>query len=278
MSSTDPNAPGENTAVAMVATSSTRLPDANAIIEAAALLYATPGEPPGAFFINGAGEAVEPQWENGKLVFALGDAHVAVTFMPRAIPWSQIEGPCAGAWWWRDATRKMRDHTHHFLVAVIGGPVGPVERRVILTHVVSAVLRGTDAVGVYWAEATIVHEPKSFLDQAASVTPKKIPGPLWLDVIVQQNLDGSYRCYTTGLEPLGFREIELEQARVLPVELISFLGNVATHIVNERRTFKAGEKVARTRDERYTVGYGPSMVGRGEVMRLERVTGAGGAV
>lgn len=270
MSSSDPNA-GENTAIAMVATSSPRLPEANAIVEASALVYATPGEPPGAFFIDDAGDAVEPTWENGRLVFALGDAHVAVSLMPRPIPWSQLEGPCAGAWWWKNATRRMRDHTHHFLVAVIGGPVEPVERRIILTHVVSAVLRGTDAVGVYWVEATTVHEPKAFLEQAASIGPKKIPGPLWLDVIVQKNDDGSHRCYTTGMEPLGFREIEVERAHATPVEMIGFLGNVATRIVNERKTFAAGDKVARTAEERYTVSYGPSMVGRGEVMRLEIV-------
>ena len=28
--------------------------------------------------------------------------------MPAPIPWSNLEGPCATAWWWPDATEKMK--------------------------------------------------------------------------------------------------------------------------------------------------------------------------
>ena len=268
MSSPDPS-PGASTAIAMVATSSPRLPDANAIVEASAKVYATPGEPADAFFINDAGDAVEPQWEDGKLVFALGDAKVAVTLIPKPIPWSQLDGPCAGSWWWPDAAKKMREHTHHFLVAVVGGPTEPVERRIILTHVVRAVLQGTDAVGVYWAEATIVHEPKAFLEQSASMTPRKIPGSLWLDVVVQKNEDGTQRCFTAGMEPLGFAEIEVPRSRMRPIDLIGFVGDFACYIVNDRKAVYPGDMVGRTPEQRFKVTHGPSMVGRGQVMRLE---------
>ena len=260
---------GHSTAIAMVATSSPKLPDAAAIVDAVGAATANPGEPPSAFFIDESGNAEEPRWEDGKLVFAIGDAHVAVSLMPRPIPWSQLEGPCAASWWWPKAAEQMRQHRYHFLVAVIGGPIEAVERRVILTHVVGAVLRGTDAVGVYWSEATIVHEPKEFLGQSKSFGPHKIPGALWIDVAVQRNPDGSFRCFTTGLEPLGFLEIEVERARMKPQDLIGFIGDTACFIVNGRKVISPGETMGRTPQERFVVRQGQSMLDRGPVMRLE---------
>lgn len=268
MASPEPTA-GHSTAIAMVATSSPRLPDAGAIVEAVGRATAPPGERPETFFIDDEGNEAQPQWDDGRLVFALGDSHVAVSLMPKPIPWSQLEGPCASSWWWSQAAARMRRHTHHFLVAVIGGTIEPVERRIVLTHVVGAVLRGADAVGVYWSEATIVHEPKEFLRQAESISRSKIPGALWIDVTVERNADGSFRAFTSGLEPLGYLEIEVERSRMKSQELMGFVGDTACYIVNNRRTVKAGETIGRTPEQRFVVGRGPSMLGRGEVMKLE---------
>jgi len=134
--------------------------------------------------------------------------------MPVPIPWSQLEGPCTTAWWWPEATKRMKPHKHHFLVALIGGSIEPVERRVILTKVISSVVRDTDAVGIYWGEGTLVHEPSQFVQQAESVSAENIPGPLWIDVRVENTPEGSL-CFTTGMASLGFLEIEVEKSDLI---------------------------------------------------------------
>jgi len=262
---------GADAAIAMVATSSPRLPDAARILAACDATAASPARKRGLFgalFGRMSSTAAAKLWKDGNLVTELRGGHLAVSLMPAPIPWRDLEGPCATAWWWPQATEQMRSHRYHFLVALIRGDIERVERRVLLTHVVRAVVSTTDAIGVYWGEGTLVHEPRMFLEQSARIAPDHIPGMLWIDVRVEPNADKSFRCFTTGLAPLGFLEIEVARSLLKPQDLIELIGDTACYIVNGRKRIKDGETMGRTETERYKVRHVPSMFGRGKVMRL----------
>jgi len=195
-----------STAIALVATSSKRLPDAGKIVQANGIAGARRGLLASLF---GGKRSSDVQWQNEILVFAVDGGSLAVSQMPAPIPWSSLEGPCATAWWWPEATERMRSHRFHIVVALIGGEIEPVERRVLLTNVVREVVKSSDSVGVYWGEGTVVHEPKQFLKMTSSISASNIPGTAWLDVRVEPVGNNAVRCFTTGLAPLGFREIEV---------------------------------------------------------------------
>ncbi len=118
------------------------------------------------------------------------------------------------------------------------------------------------------ATGTIVHEPREFVKQAKSVDADNIPGPLWIDVRVEDNGDGSLRCFTTGMAPLGFPEMEVEKSDVPGEDLMSFIGDTAVYIVNNRLDIKDGETMGPSTTEQYRVRHGPSMFDRPPVMRL----------
>lgn len=263
-----PSASPTDTALAMVATASARLPDAAKILTACGMNTESKGGILGSLFGRKAKASKEHEWQDTSLVFPLRDAQVAVSLMPAPIPWSSLEGPSATAWWWPNATKAMRGHTNHFLVALIGGSIEPVERRVIMTKIVSAVLANTDSVGVYWGEGTLVHEASEFLERAKTVSADDVPGTLWLDVRVEKNPDGTLRCFTTGLAPLGFLEIEVKKSDLEFEELMNFIGDTACYIVNKRLHIPDGDTMGRTATEMYKVHYGPSMFDRPEVMHL----------
>jgi hypothetical protein len=267
MSSPDSDSP-VNVAIAMVATSSTKLPDASRIVAASGVKTAGTRRFLGSLFGQKAPVSKEHEWQDSNLVFSLRDAQLAVSLMPLPIPWSELEGPCATAWWWPEATQALQSHTSHFLIALVGGSIEPVERRVTLTKVVSAVVRHSDAVGVYWGEGTLVHDPKEFVRQAKSASDRNIPGMLWLDVRVEQNPDGSFRCFTTGMAPLGFLEIEVEKSDLPPDELMGFVGDTACYIVNSRLQIPDGDTMGRSATEQYKVVHGASMFDRPKVMQL----------
>ena len=260
-------------AIAMVATSSTRLPPAEKIVAAAggpskksrSLLGRLFGAKPAA----AEGASAEQQWEGTNLVFKLRDGMIAVALMPGPIPWADLEGPCATSWWWPEATDKMRGHKYHFIVTVMGGTIPPVERRIILTNLCAAVIRNTDAVGVYWAEGTLVHAPEAFLEQSESISETQIPGQLWIDVRLEQNEDESFRCFTTGLAPLGHMEIEVPRATLKPQELLEFVGDTACYMVNTNTPIADGETLGRTATEKFKVRHAKSMFDRGTVMRID---------
>jgi hypothetical protein len=257
-------------AIAMVATSSTRLPPAKQIVAAAGGRAAkSPGLLGRLFGNKPAPTASDQQWQDSNLVFSLADHMIAVALMPGPIPWSDLEGPCATAWWWPDATKRMQAHQYHFIVTVMGGAMSPVARRVMLTNLVSAVVRHTDAVGVYWGEGTVVHEPTSFLEQAEGISETNIPGPLWIDVRVEKNDDDdTLRCFTTGLSPLGHLEIEVARSQLKPQELLEFVGDTACYMINQNMPIKDGETLGRTATEKFKVRHAKSMFDRGTVMQI----------
>jgi hypothetical protein len=252
----------------MVATGSTRLPEAAKILAACGVNPARKDGLLGSLFGRKSKTSKELEWQGSNLVFPFRGGQLAVSLMPAPIPWSSLEGPCATAWWWPDATKAMRSHTNHFLVALIGGSIEAVERRVVLTKAVSAVVADTDAVGVYWGEGTLVHEPSQFLHRASTASAQDIPGALWLDVRVEKNPDATLRCFTTGMAPLGFLEIEVEESSLSPDELMAFIGDTACYIVNKRLHIPDGDTMGRTATEMYKVRHGRSMFDRPKVMQL----------
>jgi hypothetical protein len=258
-------------ALAFVCTSSMRLPPAKEIVAAAGGRSAKSPSLLGRLFGAKPGAEKDQTWEGTNLVFEFRDAMIAVAMMPGPVPWEDLEGPCATAWWWREATEKMRAHKYHFLVTIMGGTIPPVERRIILTNIVRAVLAHSDAVGVYWAEGTLVHEPQSFLEGSEGISETQIPGPLWIDVRIEQNEDDdtTFRCFTTGLAPLGHMEIEVERASLKPQELLEFVGDTACYMVQHNMPIKDGETLGRTATEKFKVRHTKSMFDRGTVMRVE---------
>ena len=192
-------------------------------------------------------------WEDNNLVFPLGDAQVAVSLMPGPIPWSSLEGPCATAPSWPEAAEAMRRHKYQLVVAVIGGTIEAVERRVILTRLVGAVASDTDAVGVYWGEGTLVHEPKQFVREAKAVSADDIRGRSGLTCGLRKTPTARSAALRPDWQPLGFLEIEIERATVPPEELMGFVGDTACYVVNRRLHIRDGETMGRTPTEQYKV-------------------------
>ncbi len=257
-------------ALAMVATSGTKLPDAAKLV-AACDFGASKGGLSRLFSRAKPAPATTPTWDGQILVFSLRDMQVSVALMPTPIPWSELEGPCATSWLWTEATECMQAHTNHFLVALTGGSMDPIERRLLLTKLVSAVVFESDAVGVYWGDGTLVVEPKMFVEMAQTAGPKDLPVPIWVDLRIAENDDDTVRCFTEGMAPLGFLEIEVPSSTLPAGELLEFIGDTACYILNGRIQIPDGDTMGRTADEKYKVTHGQSMFDRPEVMRLEMI-------
>src|SRR5689334_22912247 len=99
-------------ALAMVATSTNRLPDALGVLAACGLAPARAGGLIASLLGRKPVLPKEQQWNETNLVVACHGGHLAVSLMPAPIPWSSLEGPCATSWWWPQATAQMRGHKY----------------------------------------------------------------------------------------------------------------------------------------------------------------------
>ena len=185
------------------------------------------------------------------------------------IPWEDLEGPCATAWWWPEATKRMQSHTSQFIVAVRQGEITRLHRRIVLTHVVRAVCANSDAVGVYWGEGTLVHDPGDFIRESSHMTAEDFSIRLWVDIRIERNADQTRRCFTTGLVRFGLKEIEIQSTTMNVEDLYFFVVDVATYIVANDLNFKDGATVGPSDEVQYDVRHAPSMFDRDEVLLID---------
>lgn len=252
-------------AIAMVATSSARLPSV-ARIKKACGLQGSVTERVLSMFRK---RETEEKWSEDVLMLECEDAQIIIMLMPGQIPWSELEGPCATAWWWPEATEEMQQHKFHFVAMVRGGEWNEVARRVLLGFVIQGVLESTDAIGVYWGDATLVMQPDLFIANVRKATIEDVPMMVFADVRVEEISDGVYRCFTTGMKSLGFHEIEVDEATMEPDVLLEFVLDSAKYIVDNYLEIPEGNTFGRDADKQFKIRYRPSMFDTDIVMKLD---------
>jgi hypothetical protein len=208
--------------------------------------------------------------------FTVGDLTAAITLIPRPIPWSQLEGPCATAWYWPEATAEMRDHAAHLLIAVVDEGGKAIEKAMTLTRLTAATVASSTSVGVFWGPGRLVHSPGAFVEQAVQMKPDNLPLFLWIDFRIEQIDDGVYRLYSTGLEALGDNEIEVERFDGEPQALLDFVYNFAHYLIDQKKLIRDGDTIGLTDEVQVTAHRGPSMLGGDiEVIQLQFEIGPG---
>ena len=206
------------------------------------------------------------------LTFTIGDFTAAATLVTRPIPWSQLEGPCATAWYWPEAGRALRDHSAHLLVAVVDEGGSPIENSACLTRLTVALTIAAPAVGVFWGPGRLVHAASAFVEQAVQARDDNLPLFLWVDFRIESAGAGAgaVQLYTTGLEALGQNELEVAAYAGPPQELLDHSYNIAHYLLEQNKVVRDGDTIGLTDDLQVTAHRGPSMLG-GElkVLRLE---------
>ena len=214
------------------------------------------------------------------LTVTLGEFTAAITLVPRPIPWSQLEGPTATAWYWPQAATMLRDHQAHLLVTLIDEGGSAVKKAAALTRLTAAAAATMPSAGVFWGPSRMVHAPDAFVDQAIQMRDDNLPLFLWIDFRIEQFDDGAVRLYTTGLEALGQNEIEVPRFEghrdgSSPQELLDFTYNIAHYLLDQTKVIRDGDTIGVTDQVNVTARREPSMLGGDlEVLRLEFDRGA----
>ncbi len=208
--------------------------------------------------------------EDNALNFSIGKDSARLILISEPIPWSQLEGPCATAWWWPEAAEKMRGHTHHLIVTYFGKSEDLVGNYLTLTRLVSAAAAHTNAAGIYWGAGTLVHEPNMFTQQTAAISRENLPLDLWIDFRIGRNEDGSFSLVTTGMKEFNHLEIEILQSFSQPDQIMDFVFTIAHYIIAADVDVRDGETIGRTAEEKIPARHLPSIWDKSETaLRLD---------
>ena len=194
-----------------------------------------------------------------------------VTLVDRPIPWSKLEGPCATAWYWPEAEAVMRGHTHHLFVTLLDERTKAIDRAARLTETLVALAAHSPAVGLVWGSTGAVHEPKDFTQLAAAATPDNLPLNLWIDFRVYEREEGDgFGLFTTGLEALGRREMEVPHYAGDPQQLIGATYNIAHYALEKDAVLADSEVIGLPDESQVTIREERSMLDpEQDVLRLE---------
>jgi Domain of unknown function (DUF4261) len=213
---------------------------------------------------------IAAQSSDEALAATTGDAELMIGLMTAPMPWSELEGPCASAFWWPEAASVLKAHVGHLILALQGGEMDAIGRNLQLTSVVAAVLATGDASGVYWGAGTLVIPPALFVEAARSMTRELLPLDLWIDFRVSRDEDGAISLFTTGLEDLGHMEIEISRWNVEPGTARESAWNVAHYLLDQGPVLDDGDSIGFGSDEQIRIRHLPSMWNPARtVIRLE---------
>jgi len=201
----------------------------------------------------------------------IGNYTAAATLVPKPVPWSQLEGPCATAWYWPTAAESLRDHQAHLLVTLVDEGGGQsIKKSTALTQLVAGLVATTRSRGVFWGPGRLVHPSQAFLEQAAQLSDDDLPLFLWVDFRVERTGNGSTRLYTTGLEALGYTELEVAEFIGEPQVVLEYAYNIAHYQLNQAKVINEGDTIGLTDELQAVAHRSPSMFDEAlEVISLE---------
>jgi hypothetical protein len=188
------------------------------------------------------------------ITLTMGDYTAAVTLIERPVPGSQLEGPCATAWYWPTAAEALANHKAHLLVTLVDEGSKAIEKSTLLTQLVTAVVDSTPSCGVFWGPGRLVHPSRAFIDQAMQLSGEDLPLFLWVDFRVERMENNTLRLYTTGLQQLGFSELEISDFPGEAQTMLEYAYNIAHYQVTQSKPINEGDTLALT-DELQAVAH-----------------------
>lgn len=179
--------------------------------------------------------------------------------MPTPIPWSDLEGPCATAWYWPEATERMKNHKSHIIVSVVGTKLDKIDNALLLTKIVSAVAECASTAGIYWGAGTIVHSVETFKEMTEGRNREILPLYAWVDFRVIPEKKNSFSLFTTGFKLFDIMEIEIIKSKKQPNVLIDKAFNMGHYILDNGPVVKNGDTIGFTAGEKIKILHKNSM-------------------
>lgn len=236
------------TRLMMVALAEPRLPALSALIDAYTQTFPAAGRL----------TAVAGESNDDTLSLRTPTCTFAIGLMPAPIPWSELAGPAAAAWYWPEAAATLRPARAHAVVSVRSDNADPIELMFAITRLVSAFSLVSSALGVYLAGAGQVHKVEDFVSEASTATREQLPLYLWVRFDLVEQADGTISLHTSGMAQFELMEIEFPHASLEPQALMDRAFNIAHYLLERGPVLSSGHTIGTSANEKFRVTHAAS--------------------
>ena len=236
-----------HTMLAMVAINDKRLPPSQEIFD---YYYQNwPSSP----------EVTDDDRDDNVMVFNMGDSAGIIALVTAPIPWSELEGPCATAWYWPDACQELEKHVSHVIVSLISPSGDLISQALTLTKLVGSVSSLSDSAGIYWGSGSLVHSPETFMDLSSDINRENLPLLLWIDFRLIRDSENKYSLITTGLDNFDLMEIEIINSTSDPESVMEFGISITNYLMENGPIIRDGDTIGSSASQRIKVNFEPSI-------------------
>lgn len=181
----------------------------------------------------------ESSQEVGPAVFKVDGEMISIMSIDAPVPWSDIEGTGKYAHNWEDWRNDLQNHKSHLIISIFGSAKSILERNLLFTKVVAAILNTSDGLGVYDGTRSLLLPKQLYLNSANGIKTKALPVELWVYVGFHNSEKGN-GVYTVGLKTFGKMELEIVDSDKSLEELYRLLHGLVFFIVSRDVTFGDG--------------------------------------
>lgn len=193
---------------------------------------------------------------------------VALMEIPAQIPWDDIQGTAHYAYNWATAEKDLENHNSHTIVTILSNNKSQVERFTILTKVLASILATSNAIGVYQGSQSLLIPREQYLESAEAIKTGKTPINLWVYIGLRKS-DMGNNAYSYGLVSFGKLEMEFINCNLEFEEMYDFLDNICAYVINSNVTFKNGETLGYTAEQKIKINKSKGLFVEGESLKLE---------
>ncbi len=195
------------------------------------------------------------------LEIELNDEEITVAPALHPVPKEVTRNALENAWYWPDAESRFGGHRSHMAVVIKDVSESSARlKSMLLTRLTSVIGEALGYVGVYWEPAEAVHSSEAFSESSRAMSEKELPLRIWVRFNLVENPDGTHSLYTTGLDPLGFLELEVRASKRPPENIQGWAFNIAHFLLDRGVLIPDGDTVGVSQSEWIRVHHLPSAI------------------
>ena len=204
----------------------------------------------------GSSSRIEKEKDGVYFVSAPSCDRAFFSILPIAMAEEEAEKNAEANVFWPQGRQQLDGYNSHVAVGVLSGPESFSQLNIMLTRLARVALRVFNGIAVYWGEGAITNSSSVFMDMSRNMGPDNLPLYLWMRFQVVSPSEGAFELYTRGMAQFGLMDIEVEPCHWQPRELIGFVSNIASYLVNNGAVIKNGDTVGGDEEQMIVVRFG----------------------
>ena len=208
-------------------------------------------------------EESEPQEEDEPTALVLdleGVGRAMIALLPTAIPNGEAQEAFERSLASFSGEPTLEEHSAHLLVSLMGvdESTNPFHALTAFSSLIAAVMRASDAIGVYWGNAGTTHPADFIYDTLIGEDRESAQIMLWNGISRGAEPNGGVSFLSWGMGQLGLPNLYLKTSAEKANETFGWMFDLLSYVAQRGQPIGEGETVGGSETERIVVTYGKS--------------------